>query len=106
MNLRFENDTLRFRVTHPELDRLLASGSLTAVTPLPGGSFRYAIELVDQPHWDLLGDARNLVLRLPRLDVLGHKASLPSKAGIARTLQANGGVLDVRFEVDARRSRE
>ncbi len=106
MNLRLEHDTLRFRITLRELDLLLANGSLTAVTPLPGGSFRYAVELVDGDHWEITGDPRGLLLRLPRLDLLGHKASLPSKQGISRTLNANGGMLDVRVEVDVRRARE
>ena len=103
MNLRFERDTLRFRVNARELDQLLANGSLTAATTLPSGSFRYAIELVDGEHWELAGDLRVLQLRLPRLDVLGHKASLPSKEGIGRTIAANGGVVEVRFEVDVKK---
>lgn len=105
MNLRFENDTLRFRVNARELDQLLANGSLTGVTPLPSGSFRYAIELVEGDHWELTGDMRALQLRMPRLDVLGHKASLPSKDGVARTITANGGVIEVRFEVDVKKEK-
>ena len=106
MNLRFEGDALRFRVNARELDQLLANGSLTGATTLPSGSFRYAIELVEGEHWELVGDMRQLQLRLPRLDVLGHKASLPSKDGIGRTIAANGGVTEVRFEVDVKRARE
>jgi hypothetical protein len=105
MNLRFENDTLRFRVNARELDQLLANASLTGATTLPSGAFRYAIELIDGEHWDLTGDLRQLKLRLPRLDVLGHKASLPSKDGIARTIAANGGVLEVCFEVDVKKAK-
>lgn len=105
MNLRFENDALRFRVNTRELDQLLANGSLAGATTLPGGTFRYGIELVDGEHWDLAGDTRQLTLRLPRLDLLGHKASLPSKNGIARTLTASSGVIEVRFEVDVKESR-
>lgn len=103
MNLRFENDRVRFRVNRDELDRLLTNGSLTGATPLPGATFRYAIELVEGEHWELVGDLRQLQLRLPRLEVLGHRASLPSKEGISRTITASGGVLDVAFEVDVKR---
>lgn len=105
MKLRLESDTLRFRLSPAELDRLLGSGSLTASTPLPGGTFRYAVELTDGDDWAFTGDAHQIVLRLPKLDVLGHKAELPSKAGLLRTLRVNGGVLDVCFEIDAKRPR-
>lgn len=105
MNLRFESDSLRFRVNARELDQLLANGSLTAATPLPSGSFRYSIELVDGELWELVGDNKQLQLRIPRLDVLGHKASLPSKNGISRTINANGGMVEARFEVDAKKAR-
>ncbi|MFP5382977.1 MAG: DUF7009 family protein [Gammaproteobacteria bacterium] len=105
MKLRLESDTLRFRLSPAELDRLLASGSLTASTPLPGGAFRYAVELTDGDDWAFTGDAHHIVLRLPKLDVLGHKAELPSKTGLLRTLRVNGGVLDVCFEIDAKRPR-
>lgn len=105
MNLRFENDALRFRVNTRELDQLLANGSLAGATTLPAGTFRYGIELVDGEHWGLAGDTRQLTLRLPRLDVLGHKASLPSRSGLARTLTASSGVIEVRFEVDVRKEK-
>jgi len=105
VNLRFDSDTLRFRVNARELDQLLGNGSLTGATSLPSGTFRYAIELVEGEHWELVGDLRQLQLRMPRRDVLGHKASLPSKEGIARTITANGGVVEVRFEVDVKKVR-
>jgi hypothetical protein len=105
MNLRFDGDTLRFRVNARELDQLLANGSLTAATTLPSGAFRYAIELVDGEHWELIGDLKQLQLRIPRRDVLGHKSSLPSKEGMGRTIAANGGVAEVRFEVDVKKVR-
>lgn len=105
MNLRFENDSLRFRVNARELDQLLANGSLTGATTLPSGAFRYAVELIEGEHWDLTGDIRQLKLRIPRLDVLGHKASLPSKEGIARTITANGGVIEARLEVDVKKEK-
>lgn len=105
MKLRLESDTLRFRLSAAELDRLLAAGSLTTSTPLPGGAFRYAVELTDGEGWTFTGNAHHIVLRLPRLDVLGHKAELPSKAGLLHTLNVNGGVLDICFEIDAKRPR-
>lgn len=105
MNLRFEGDTLRFRVNARDLDQLIASGSTTAATSLPSGTFRYAIELIEGEHWELVGDLRQLQLRIPRRDVIGHKSSLPSKEGIGRTIAANGGVVEVRFEVDVKKAR-
>lgn len=106
MKLRMETDTLRFRLSPSELDRLIAGGSLTAATPLPGGTFQYAVELDDGDDWQLTGHAHLVRLRLPRLDVLAHKAELPSKTGLSRTLSLNaGGTLEVHFEVDAKRPR-
>lgn len=106
MKLRMETDTLRFRLSPSDLDRLLAGGSLTAATPLPGGAFQYAVELVDDADWQLVGNAHLVRLKLPRLDVVAHKAELPSKAGLSRTLALNGGgTLDVHFEIDAKRPR-
>lgn len=105
MNIRLENDTLRFRVNARELDQLLANGSISGVTPLPGGSLRYGIELIEGDHWSIIGDSRHLVLHIPRLDVIGHKAELPSKQGLERTLPANGGVLLVCFEVDVKKAK-
>lgn len=105
MNLRFENDAIRFRIDTRELDQLLASGSFGGATALPAGPFRYGIALTDGEAWELAGDVRSLQLRLPRLDVLGHKASLPSKQGLTRSLSANGVPVEVHFEVDAKSGR-
>lgn len=37
MNLRFSEDSIRFRITRAELERLLQSGELSQVTWLPDG---------------------------------------------------------------------
>lgn len=105
MKLRLEGDTLRLRLSPDELDRLLASGSLSAATPLPGGLFRYGIEVIDGDEWVLHEQGRQLRLDIPRRELIGHRASLPSKAGIAKTLAVGGGMLDMRVEVDVKRPR-
>lgn len=107
MNLRFDGDSLRFRVSRQELDDLLAGGRLAAATPLPAGAFRYAVTVVDgaDAPWRLAQDGDGLQLALPRAALLAHRAQLPSKEGLAATIGVAGTRLDVRFEVDVKRAR-
>jgi len=107
MNIRFADRHIRFRVSSPELERLLTGRSLTLDVPMPRShQFRANISVTPLTEWQLDSDPTGIWLTLPRTALEELLQQLPSKEGLEREFQLDGASLRVSFEVDLRRENE
>lgn len=107
MNVRFSDRHIRFRVTQPELARLLAGRPLTLDVPMPKAhQFRASIGVTAIGNWQLDSDPTGLWLSLPKTDLETLSQTMPSKIGLEHTFALDGHSLGVAVEVDVRKERE
>jgi hypothetical protein len=104
MNLRFEKQHIRFRISNNELDVLLKEGILNEVLSLPQSQeISYSVKLVDE-ETSLKYNPNNLTLNLNQSSTKKHKDELPSREGITGEFEIeNGKTLKYSFEVDVRK---
>lgn len=107
MNVRFSDHQIRFRVTRPEVDRLLAGRSLALNVPMPRAhQFRASINVTPLGDWQLDSDPTGLWLSLPRSALEELLQELPRKEGVKHEFVTNGNILNVAFEVDLRKEKK
>ena len=107
MNVRFSDRHIRFRVTRPELERLLAGRSLALDVPMPRShQFRASVNVTPLGDWQLDSDPTGLWLSLPRSALEELLQELPRKEGLEHEFATNGNALAVVFEVDLRKEKE
>lgn len=106
MNVRFSEGAVRCRVTRAELERLLSGRAIELGVGLPRDHvFRMNVRPSTLEGWRLDSDPTGLWLTVARDDLEWLFESLPNKEGLTRTFDAaNGGKVQVSFEVDVRGS--
>ena len=106
MNLRFTEDSVRFRISRDELPELLRNGQLVSSTPLPPGGpiLRYEIALVAFPApVSLKCSDGKIVLLVSRDSLMGLVQRLPSKEALTGVETVGQEELKIKFEIDVKR---
>lgn len=103
MNIKFSAGAVRCRVTRPELDSLLSSRAVTLEVALPRNHvFRVNVRPAAVGGWLLQSDPTGLWITIPRGELEALAESVPSREGIEKHFDLNGGSVRVQFEVDVR----
>lgn len=104
MNVRFAPQEVRFRVARGEFDQLHAGRALVMNVTLPGQhAFQASIAPDRFGAWRLDSDPTGLWLALPKASLDSFAEGVPSAEGIEHRFElANGGFVNVVFEVDVR----
>lgn len=103
MNLRLENNHIRFRISREEMDSLIENGVIKGSTM----ASTYCVKLDENScPASLIYEKNNFTLRLTPQAVIDHKSILPSKEGIVKEVQlSDGNTMRVSLEVDVRSRR-
>lgn len=102
MNLRISEGQWRFRVTHEELELLLARSVITLSTPFG----RYAIQGVKQEApLGLVVTPDTWTLQVDESALMQFASLLPAREGMEHPVVVNGAQLTLVLEVDVRRKR-
>jgi hypothetical protein len=105
MNVRFANQSIRFRVNNDELQRLLAGKAVALeVSLFNSRMFRANISSGVMGPWQLESDPTGLWLSVPREELKTLAATLPNKEGLGHEFKTNQGELRVALEVDLKRA--
>jgi hypothetical protein len=115
MNVKFSNDSLRFRISTDELEAVLLTGNLIGATPLPpdqsGGTgieeLRYEIEVgafVRPLSLRHAGDKLSLLVSREALIKLA--ATVPSKEGLTGTENIGPVILKLALEIDLKKRKD
>ncbi len=104
MNVRFAPQEVRFRVTRGEFDQLHAGRALVMAVTLPGQhAFQASVASDRFGAWRLDSDPTGLWLAVPKASLDSFADGVPTSEGIEHSFElANGGFVNVVFEVDAR----
>lgn len=104
MNLRLEDNYIRFRISKEELDTLLANKIISNSTM----AIKYCIELSENTQNPEVSYYNNkLTFMLPEKKVTDHKNTLPNKDGIIEEIKLRGGnTIIVSLEVDVFKNRK
>lgn len=103
MNVRFADQSIRFRVHQEEFERLLAGKAVALeVTVFSSRVFRANISSSMLGPWQLDSDPTGLWLSVPRNELKSLSDNLPSKEGLEHEFKTNHGDLRVALEVDVR----
>ena len=106
MNVRFADQSIRFRVVNDEFERLLAGKAVALeVTVLNSRVFRANVSATMMGSWQLDSDPTGLWLSVPRDELRTLSTSLPSKAGLEHEFKTSHGELHVLLEVDVKPAR-
>ena len=90
MKLRIQGDSLRLRLTRPEVDRLVEGGEVRdAVHVAPGVSVGYAVRVGERGPLAAAWDGTSLVVTVPRGDLAGWPED--DREGFAAVQDAGGG---------------
>lgn len=103
MNVRFSVHQIRVRIDRIEFEQLRAGRALVMTVHLPGQRIFQASVAVDRlGNWRLDSDPTGLWLTLPK-SCLDQFAGGPTAEGVEHRFElANGGAIDLVFEVDVR----
>jgi hypothetical protein len=106
MNLRIENNQLRFRITQDETALLTRHGEVSSRLDLGTSSMTYEVALatLEQP-LALNVQEHVWTLRVNREDFRAFLSSLPARDGLEHTIIVNGVQIALVLEVDVRRVR-
>jgi hypothetical protein len=103
MNVRFAAQSVRCRITHAELDRLMSGREVALEVPLPPAhTFRLTVRPAMIGSWQLASDPTGIWLAVPRSELESLAQSLPSREGLARQFGAGASIVQVSLEVDLR----
>ena len=103
MNVRFADQSIRFRVMSDEFERLLAGKAVALeVTVFNSRIFRANISASVLGPWQLDSDPTGLWLSVPREELKVLAENLPSKEGLEHEFKTNHGDLHVSLEVDVK----
>lgn len=106
MNVRFADQSIRFRVQNEEFERLLTGKAVSLeVTVFNSRVFRANISSSMLGPWQLDSDPTGLWLSVPREELKTLNDNLPSKEGLEHEFKTNHGDLHVSLEVDVKRER-
>jgi uncharacterized protein DUF7009 len=85
MNVRFSTQSLRCRITHAELDRLMSGREVALEVALPPAhTLRVSLRPATIGSWRLESDPTGIWLTVPRAALESLAVSLPSKEGLSQ----------------------
>lgn len=104
MNVRFAQGEVRFRIDRLELGTLLGGRALAMRVDLPGQhAFTASVNPDRLGTWRLDSDPTGMWLSIPRKELAVFEDGVPTAEGLTHRFElANGGGLDLTFEVDVR----
>ena len=104
MNIRFAPGQVRFRIDRGELGTLLGGRALTMRVDLPGQHvFTASVNPDRLGSWRLDSDPTGMWLAIPRKELAAFEDGVPTAEGLTHRFElANGGELELTFEVDVR----
>ncbi len=106
MNVRFADQSIRFRVQKEEFERLMSGKAVALeVTIFNSRVFRANISSNALGPWQLDSDPTGLWLSVPRNELKELSEALPSKEGLEHEFKTNHGDLHVSLEVDLRKEK-
>lgn len=90
MKIRIKGNSVRYRLTRPEVEIFCEKGYLEEITEFPSGNFKYTLQAktdIDQLHADIIGNV--ITLFFPdsekdnwfHSDLVGYRNSIPAKDG-------------------------
>jgi hypothetical protein len=103
VKVRFATSSLRCRITHAELDRLLSGREVALEVALPPGNvLRVSMRPTTMGSWRLESDPTGIWLTVPRAALESLALSLPSKEGVLQEFETSAASVQVSVEVDVR----
>ena len=103
MNVRFTAHSVRCRITHGELDRLMSGRDVVLEVALPPAhTLRVNVRPGSLGSWQLDSDPTGIWLTVPRSELELLALSLPSKEGVNSQFRTGATNLEVSVEVDLR----
>jgi len=108
VNVKLSEQAVRIRVTRGEFDTLISSRAISLDVSLPRNhSFRVNVRPAAIGGWTLESDPTGLWITIPRAELEAFAESLPGRGGLEHSFElANGGAVEISFEVDVRKARE
>ncbi len=106
MKIRIKGNTIRFRLTRPEVETLCAEGHIEEKTPFAGNVFNYAVQKRNDAYLNASFIGNTIILHVPanllegwdRNDLVGfeHRMDLGEKGSLFLLLEKDFVCLDQR----------